>query len=624
MPIRHLQTRFILVGCLLVATTVGTGLWGALTFARLGATARDALRDSQATIDLADELAESLEREDDALLLALSGATGSAREALASERRHGDECLARLETALGEGQQGATGRAVAGEIRAYRSAGTALVESSSKPDALARYHKEVNPLLRQAVASCASLREAAVDALRAAGTRASDEAGRATVAVAALSAVALVLAAAAAFWLARSVVPPVRALTEAVDAVREGDFDRRVVATSTDELGHLAAGFNRMAESLGEYRQSSLGELLTAKITLEETLNALPEAVLVVAPDGSLVALNPPARAVLGSLRASEATRIGDVPLRQDHRAAVDAALAGHPPGPHRADFGQTLVVTVGGQPRQFLLTAVPIPEFLPHRCGAAVVLDDVTEFARLDELRSELIGVASHELKTPLTSLKLSLSLLSEDSDGTAPRQREMLDEAMRGCEELGSTIDELLDVTRIEAGQLRLDLGPVDLTAVARSAADGLRRRFASAGVQLDVTHDGPPATIRGDAVRLGSVVTNLLTNALKYSPRGGRVSVRVSSHPSAPGSTASVEAAVTDSGPGVPSEFRERIFEKFFRVEHQRPADSHAVRGTGIGLYLCREIVKAHGGSIRCEAGEGGVGARVALTVPASGNE
>jgi NtrC-family two-component system sensor histidine kinase KinB len=460
--------------------------------------------------------------------------------------------------------------------------------------------------------------------LRAAGSRAGDEAGRATGAVADLSAVALVLAAAAAFWLARSVVPPVRALTEAVEAVREGDFDRRVVATSTDELGHLAAGFNRMAESLAEYRQSSLGELLTAKITLEETLNALPEAVLVVAPDGSLVALNPPARAVLGSLGVREATRIGEVPLRQDHRSAVDAALAGRHPGPHPADFGQTLAVTVGGRPRQFLLTAVPIPEFLPHRCGAAVVLDDVTEFARLDELRSELIGVASHELKTPLTSLKLSLSLLSEDSDGTAPRQREMLDEAMRGCEELGATIDELLDVTRIEAGQLRLDLGAVDLTSVARTAADVLRRRFASAGVQLHVDHQGPPATIRGDAVRLGSVVTNLLTNALKYSPRGSRVSVRVSSHAGTSGSPANVEATVTDSGTGVPAEFRERIFEKFFRVEHQRPADSHAVRGTGIGLYLCREIVKAHGGSIRCDAGDGGVGTRVAITLPAGAQQ
>lgn len=621
MPIRHLQTRFLIAGCLLVAATVGVGLWSALTFARLSAVAGDALRASQGTIDLADELAGSLEREDDALLLALSGVTGQAHEQLAAERRHGDQCLARLEHAVEGGGQGGAVAAIGGEVRAYREAGTRLVEANGRPDALARYQKEVNPLLRQAVGSCGALRESAVDSLQSAGVHARDEAGRATGVVAGLSVAAFVLAAAVAFWLSRSVVPPVRALTEAVEAVRAGNFEHTVVPAARDELGELATGFNRMAESLGEYRRSSLGELLTAKITLEETLNALPEAVMVVAPDGALVALNPPARVVLGCLGSPTAARIDEVPFRQDHRAAVDAALAGLRPGPTRPDFARALTVMIGGQPRQFLLTAVPIPEFLPRRCGAAVVLDDVTEFARLDELRSELIGVASHELKTPLTSLQLSLSLLSEEAAAREPRQREMLDAALRGCEELGATIDELLDMTRIEAGQLRLELAPVDLVDVARTAATALHNRFASTGVHLDVIPDGSPARVRGDAVRLGSVVTNLLTNALKYSPPGGKVVVRVASHAGEAGGPATVEVAVTDSGPGVPPEYRERIFEKFFRVENQRPSDARAVRGTGIGLYLCREIVKAHGGSIRCEAGDGGMGTRVAFRIPAA---
>jgi NtrC-family two-component system sensor histidine kinase KinB len=124
-----------------------------------------------------------------------------------------------------------------------------------------------------------------------------------------------------------------------------------------------------------------------------------------------------------------------------------------------------------------------------------------------------------------------------------------------------------------------------------------------------------------VRGDPARLGSVFANVLTNALKYSPIGGVVTVRLSSGQNAqdprPGT---LQITVTDQGPGVPVEYRERIFEKFFRVEHHLGHRAEGVRGTGIGLYLCREILQAHGGTITCEAGEGGVGTRFVITLPA----
>jgi NtrC-family two-component system sensor histidine kinase KinB len=621
MRTRHLLTRFVLAGCLLVTTTVGTGVWSALTFARLSAAADDALAESREKIDLTAELAGSLEREDDALLLALSGDAGRAARELAAARRRGDRCRERLLAALGGAGAGpSAARGLWEEMERYRTAGSELVAGVRRPDALERYHRHVNPLLRQAVASCGQVREETFESLRQAGLRARDEAGRATWVVAGLSAAAIVLATAVSAWLARSVVRPLRALTGCVKAVRQGDFSRRAPATSADELGRLAEGFNRMAETLAEYRSSSLGELLAAKTTLEATLNALPDAVIVVAPDGALATVNPPAREVLAA-GASGAQRLDELPLRPEHRQAVDAALAGRPAVPARTDFGLALTAAVGGRSCRFLLRAVPVPEFAPRRCGAVIVLDDVTEFARLDELRGELIGVASHELKTPLTTVRMNLLLLGEEAEGLSARQREMLGAALGGCEELGGTIDELLDMTRIEAGQLRLDLAPVDLAAVLEQALRPLRPHFEDAGARLSVQGDGGPAVARGDAARLRLVLTNLLTNALKYSPPGGAVTVQVSSGQNAgAGGPPTLQVTVTDEGPGVPAELRERVFEKFFRVEHHRDGGPNGVRGTGIGLYLCREIVKAHGGTIRLGPGEGGAGTRVAFTLPA----
>jgi NtrC-family two-component system sensor histidine kinase KinB len=401
-----------------------------------------------------------------------------------------------------------------------------------------------------------------------------------------------------------------------VEAVRQGDFDRRVPPDADDELGRLADGFNRMAETLAEYRRSSLGELLSAKTTLEATLDALPDAVIVIDPDGGVAAANPPARAILEAAGAADARRLDDLPLRPADRDAVAAALAGRPGLPSRTDFAGALTVSLNGRPQRFLVTAVPIPDFAPRRFGAVIVLADVTEFARLDELRGELIGVASHELKTPLTTLRLNLLLLGEQAAHLAPRQREMLDAALGGCEELAATIDELLDVTRSEAGQLRLDLAPVDVAVILGQVLRGLRPRFDDAGIKVQVVQECDSAVVRGDAARLGTVLTNLLTNALKYSPPGGSVTVHLSRGPTDDGAGA-LRVAVTDAGPGVPAEFRERVFDKFFRVEHHQGGPD-GVRGTGIGLYLCREIVKAHGGSIRCEAGDGG-GAWVTFVLP-----
>jgi NtrC-family two-component system sensor histidine kinase KinB len=623
MRAKRLQTRFILAGALLVLTTVGSSLWSAWTFARLRTVVNDMLRDSQTTIDLTTALAGSLEREDDALLLALSGNVGAAQEQLAAEQRRGQEQYDQLESVL-QGNE-AEGRSLARQLRQeiadYRRAGATLLKSAGGPDALRRYHAKVNPKLRKAVATCAQIREANFQQMQQAGVRARDEADQATWVVAAVSVAAVLLASLVAVWLARSVLLPVRQLSVSVEALRQGEFDRRVRTASVDELGQLAAGFNRMAEALSEYRRSSLGELLAAKTTLEATLNALPEAVFVIAPDGQLVAVNPPGQAVLQAKRAAGATRLEDLPLLPHHREAVDRALAGRRSNGSRTDFSHTLPVMLAGRPHRLFVTAVPIPEFLPRRTGAVVVLDDVTEFARLDELRSELIGVASHELKTPLTTLRMNLLLLGEKADNLAPRQKEILAAAAAGCEELGSTIDELLDVTRIEAGQLRLNFAPVDVYALLDRALRPLQPRFQDARLTVQIDRACVPAIVRGDAERLGLVFTNLLTNALKYAPAESTVTLRVASgQNAAPGGPPTLQIAVTDAGPGVPAEFREQIFEKFFRVEHHLHPDQARVRGTGIGLYLCREIVKAHGGTISCQPGDGGLGTRIAISLPA----
>lgn len=619
----RLRTRFLWAGGLLVAAAVAGSLGTAAALARLADAVDDTVRHSQAVVDLAAALHGSLEREDDALLLFLGGQAEQARRELADERQRGEAALARLAEHM-RGDPADQQDILATLNRAvedYRAAGDALVATVAPDGGLEAYHRQVNPRLRQAVAACDRLREWHFRSMQQAGLAARDEAVRGTRLVVAITLLATALGGLTAGWLARSVLGPIRELTASVEAIRQGHFEHRVPVRSGDELGQLADGFNRMAEALDEYRQSSLGELLVAKMTLEATLNALPEAVLVFDPEATLAAANPPARHVLTALGCATAARLADIPLPAAYRAAIETALAGMTPSAP-LDLSRTLTLEVDGRPRRLLMRAVPIPRFARGRHGAVAVFDDVTDFVRLDELRSELIGTASHELKSPLTSLRMNLLMLSEGSAELPERHRQLLAAAVAGCEELGRTVEELLDVSRIEAGQLRLDRVPVDPAAVLATVVSALQPRFDDAGVKLVIEDTlGPaPPPLRADPARLASVLTNVLANALKYSPPGGVVRVRLTTGQTAGGGPVPVlHFAVTDQGPGVPAEFRERIFEKFFRVEHHRPSGRKDVRGTGIGLYLCRQIVEAHGGTIACQAGDDGRGTRIVITLP-----
>ena len=613
------------------------------------------VRDSQELIDLSAQLGNALEREDDALLLALTGKEQEARNEVAQQRKQYDDTVARLQPRLTDPKQQEAGRDLRENVDRYRAAGDALLASSGKPEARDLYHQRVNPALRKAVADCGRLRELNFQAIQQVGianeyyheqvnpalrkavadcarirelnfrsmqqvgVEARNETRRSMAMVGGIALVALGLTILVMLRLAQGILRPVYELSRSVEAIRHDDFKYRVKVDTEDELGRLAQGFNRMAETLGDYRESSLGELLLAKATLEATLAALPDAVIVIDPDQQVVSMNPLAAQVLKALGGKEITRIEHLPLIPSVLQEVKETLREGRASGARPDLSQALTVVVNGRPLKMLVTVVPIPHYLPQRAGAAIVLADVTEFARLDELRGEVIAVASHELKTPLTSVQMSLMMLRETADNLTERQRDLLTAALDGGEQLAATTDELLDLTRIEAGQLQLAKERVDLAALVDQVSRRLRPHFQGAEVTLRVVNEAPAAVVEGDPARLRIVMVNLLSNALKYSPHGSEIVVHLASLQNAGGQgKGRLQVAVTDSGPGIPPELRERIFEKFYRVEDQRENGHKGIRGTGIGLYLCREIIEAHGGAIVCTAGENGRGTRIAFTL------
>jgi len=624
-PIRHLLTRFLLASGLLMIVTLLSGLWSVLTFYRLSSVVDRTVEDTQPFLDLVAELADSLEREDDALLLRLDQPPGTGAAPRHDDRERSDHLLEQIQRRLATHWPAelALGVELAVEIAAYRAAGEQLLQGTDG-GTFAFYHRVVNPRLRDATAACQGLRELHLRSMQQAAVSAADQASQAARLVALLVFVVFVVGAASTYWLASSILRPIRHLTRSMEAIRQNQFEQRVKVESPDELGVLAQGFNRMADSLAEYRRSSLGELLATKRTLQSTLDALPDPVLVFAPDGQLQEMNPPARRLLPPPIWTLGCKLAALPWRAEDRERIATALRGQETLWQPPNFRQAWTLPQGEQRRQYLLRAVPIPNFSGDSSGAIVVLDDITEFLRLDDLRMELIGMMSHELKSPLTTLKMNLMMLAERPGVTTEQAGELLGSAIEGCEELGDTIDEFLDMSRIEAGQLRLDFATTNLSSIAQVAIDRLRPRFDDARVDCRLIYNRDIAPlVSGDPRRLTGVMTNLLSNALKYSPRDSSIEVQILSRQNAQvGHVTEWQIEVLDRGPGVPEEFRERVFEKFFRVEHHRVSAMGQSRGTGIGLYFCRKILAAHGGSVCCLARPDGGGANFQVVLPAIG--
>ena len=240
---------------------------------------------------------------------------------------------------------------------------------------------------------------------------------------------------------------------------------------------------------------------------------------------------------------------------------------------------------------------------------GVWLVLEDVSELRRLQRIRAEFIDNLSHELRTPLTTISLLAETAARDAESASPKLRERIAKIEVETGHLTQMVNELLDLSRIESGTVRLMLDDVDLVKVARSTAERLRMFAERQGLQIDLDAPERVSPVRGDEDRLGQVLVNLLHNAVKFSPDGGRIVVGVREEPG------EIRVWVRDPGIGVPRGDLARIFERFYKVDRARVRGRG---GTGLGLSIARHVVESHGGRIWVESDEGS-GSTFIFTVP-----
>jgi len=420
-----------------------------------------------------------------------------------------------------------------------------------------------------------------------------------------LSVVGTALAVLFVIFMSRAILKPLQLLTRSAKEIEQGNLDLVVQVNSRDELHQLAEAFNSMAARLREFRRTNRAKLIRTQQTTQLAINSLPDVVAIIRPDGKIEMANAAAQHLFSLKIDAHVSDLNLAWLEQLVRKTSSTLLPVEPRG-----YESAVQVVENGVERFFLPHATPILDEDRALIGVTVVLADVTSLRRLDEMKSGMLSVVSHELKTPLTSIRMGVHLMLEERLGYLNgSQTEILLTIREDSNRLQQIIENLLDMGRMESGRGVMDLRPHHLDEIIHQTTDAMESAFRDRGVslQIDLSPDLPRVMV--DPARIGHVFSNLLSNALKHTPPGGEVKIsgmgvspmKDENGPDAHATGATI--SITDTGPGIAAEHLNKIFERFYRVPGQS-----AATGAGLGLAIAREIVELHGGQLTVRSKEG----------------
>ncbi len=401
--------------------------------------------------------------------------------------------------------------------------------------------------------------------------------------------------------LARRIAGPVRRMVAGTRRLAAGDFETRLVPPDSVELAELAGAMNAMARDLRERMEAADRQ----RAELDAVLSSMEEGVLAVDRDGRVISLNRAAAELFGvESQTARGREVREVVHNTQLQECVARLLASPAP------FCEDVTLSAHGE-RHLLVSATGLRDGRGGEAGALLVLEDVTELRRLERVRSDFVANVSHEIRTPVTSIKgYAETLLSDAREDPESRDR-FLEIIARQADRLAALVDDILSLARLERSEGSGDTGLERVAvstamegavqACAPKAAD--RRVRISVSCPVDLVMEANPALVE-------QALLNLLDNAVKFSEPGGEVRMAAQSD------AAGVSVSVADTGPGIAPDHQVRIFERFYRVDRGR---SRAMGGTGLGLAIVKHIMFLHGGRVEVES-EPGKGSRFSLWFPA----
>ena len=395
-----------------------------------------------------------------------------------------------------------------------------------------------------------------------------------------------------------NIANPIRELTESIRQIANENYTERVHFGSRDEYGQLAQSFNTMAEKLEEYNSSNLARLMIEKKRVETLIDNMHDPVIGLDENRKVIFANEVARKVTG-LQASELVgrNATEIALHNDLVRSLVKDLF----EPQAKANGQSAAMKIYADEKESYfekeyvdISIVPTGEQQPRSIGHVIILRNVTPYKELDFAKTNFIANVSHELKTPISSIKITLDLLRNERVGdTNEEQRSLLDSIREDADRLLKITGELLNITQVESGKIQLNIAGTSPREIVQYAIAANETQAESRDIHLQIEDKGVQSSILADSEKTAWVLTNLVSNAIRYSYDHSSIRIILEEDAQA------VRIAVADSGQGISQEYKDKIFDRYFRV----PGSTK--EGTGLGLAISREFMEAQDGTLTVES-------------------
>lgn len=408
---------------------------------------------------------------------------------------------------------------------------------------------------------------------------------------------------------------PFKELSDGINEIANHNYDVSISLKGGESMETLSRNFNSMAKRLRDYRDSSASALLASKKYLETIINSIDEPIICLDKNLNLLFINNEALEVLNIRREdADGNSARDIALRNDLMRRLVNGIADES---HREKGKKEAPLKIYADNKESYFQVKYLPVRMPGDDedantvrGNVVMLKNITEFHQLDVAKTTFISTISHELKTPVSAMLMSLQLLKDKRVGCLNEEQQELSESIKeNGERLLTIIGELLNMTQVESGAMQLKphiTRPIELIEYALKANHIQAEKFGI-NVEVEYPHE-KIGKLYVDSEKIAWVLTNLLSNAIRYSDEGSRVIIGAEQPDSR-----HIVLFTQDFGKGIDPRYHESIFERYFRVPGTK------VQGSGLGLSISRDFVEAHGGTLTVES-EPGKGSRFVITLPA----
>ena len=405
------------------------------------------------------------------------------------------------------------------------------------------------------------------------------------------------------------VLRPIDKLKQGIVQIANHNYDQRLDFGNNRELRGVAESFNNMAQKLSQYRRSSLDRLMTEKMRIEAIVNSLHEPIIGLDSERNILFMNDEAFSILNLKRGNVIGRnAAEIAINNDllRRLIRELYSSRESDGPH-----EPLKIYADNKESYFQMDNIPlytnaVGEQERNFIGNLIILNNVTKYKELDSAKTNFISTVSHEMKTPISSILMSLQLLGDARLGSLnDEQKQLVGSIKESSDRLLDITGELLNLTQVESGKLQLHpkiVKPIELIDYAVKATHVLAERFHG---YVEVEYPEKISKLFVDNEKIAWVVTNLLSNAIHHSPENARIIVGAKQHDNW------VDIYVQDFGRGIDPRYHKSIFDRYFRVPGTK------TQGSGLGLAISKEFVDAHNGRIFVES-EVGKGSRFTISL------